>query len=80
MLFYRKVFKQLNFELHKDVIRDVVNCKPNVIEKVLLMLRIKLNRAEWALKQEPPDQQKKGGYGRRESDKPEADQYVGRCL
>lgn len=39
-----------------------------------MMLRVKLNRAEWELKRNPPVKSK-GGGGKRESDKPEADQY-----
>lgn len=74
-LLNRKVFTKLNFELGDDVIRDVITAKPGVIEKVLMMLRVKLNRAEWELKKNPP--KSKGGGGKKESDKPEADQYLG---
>lgn len=74
-LLNRKVFSKLNFELGDDVIRDAITAKPGVIEKVLMMLRVKLNRAEWELKKNPP--KSKGGGGKKESDKPEADQYMG---
>ena len=66
----------MNFELGDDVIRDAITAKPGVIEKVLMMLRVKLNRAEWELKKNPP--KSKGGGGKKESDKPEADQYMGK--
>ena len=41
-----------------------------------MMLRVKLNRAEWELKKNPP--KSKVGGGKKESDKPEADQYMGK--
>ncbi|VDI05274.1 Hypothetical predicted protein [Mytilus galloprovincialis] len=72
----RKVFTKLGFELGDDVMRDVITAKPGVIEKVLMMLRTKLNRAEWELKKQTQTKSK-GGGGRKESDKPEADQYMG---
>ncbi|XP_063433426.1 sperm flagellar protein 1-like isoform X2 [Mytilus trossulus] len=71
----RKVFTKLGFELGDDVMRDVITAKPGVIEKVLMMLRTKLNRAEWELKKQTQTKSK-GGGGRKESDKPEADQYM----
>ncbi|XP_052098256.1 sperm flagellar protein 1-like isoform X4 [Mytilus californianus] len=73
-LMNRKVFTKLGFELGDDVMRDVITAKPGVIEKVLMMLRTKLNRAEWELKKQT--QKSKGGGGKKESDKPEADQYM----
>ncbi|CAG2243256.1 Sperm flagellar protein 1 [Mytilus edulis] len=75
-LMNRKVFTKLGFELGDDVMRDVITAKPGVIEKVLMMLRTKLNRAEWELKKQTQTKSK-GGGGRKESDKPEADQYMG---
>ncbi|XP_045188756.2 sperm flagellar protein 1-like isoform X8 [Mercenaria mercenaria] len=57
----RKVFAKMNFELAEDVINDLCCCKPGMIEKVLLMLQVKIKRAEYA----------RG----RQSDKPEADQH-----
>lgn len=59
------------------MIREVIAAKPGVIEKVLLMLRLKLERAEWELTKQPQHVKHKGKGGRRtESDKPEADQYM----
>ncbi|XP_053406834.1 sperm flagellar protein 1-like isoform X23 [Mercenaria mercenaria] len=60
-LLNRKVFAKMNFELAEDVINDLCCCKPGMIEKVLLMLQVKIKRAEYA----------RG----RQSDKPEADQH-----
>lgn len=76
----RKVLSKLNFTLSDEVIREVVTAKPGVIEKVLLMLRLKLERAEWELTKQPQQSKVKAKGGRRgaESDKPEADQYMGR--
>jgi len=51
----------MNFELGEDVVNDLVSCKAGMIEKVLLMLQVKIKRAEYA----------RG----RQSDKPEADQH-----
>ena len=64
MIYFRKVFKKLHFELADDVIKQVVNSKPFVIERVLLMLRTKIDNIIWekASKQQ-------------QSDQPEADQY-----
>lgn len=56
----RKVFSKMNFELAEDVINDVCCAKPGIIEKVLCMLRIKIERAKYAVHQ---------------NEKPEADQY-----
>ena len=55
----------MNFELAEDVINDVVAAKPGIIEKVLSMLRLKIDRANYAIKQ---------------SEKPEADQHQGMSL
>lgn len=74
------MLSKLNFTLSDEVIREVVTAKPGVIEKVLLMLRLKLERAEWELTKQPQHSKVKAKGGRRgaESDKPEADQYMGR--
>ena len=50
----------MNFELAEDVINDVCQAKPGIIEKVLCMLRIKIERAKYAVHQ---------------NEKPEADQH-----
>ncbi|KAL5016143.1 hypothetical protein ScPMuIL_005732 [Solemya velum] len=68
----RKVFSKLNFELAEDVINDLVNCTSGVVEKVLMMIRIKVNRAEWELKKRPSLLDS----ARKDSDKPEADQNM----
>ncbi|XP_046580938.1 LOW QUALITY PROTEIN: sperm flagellar protein 1-like [Haliotis rubra] len=41
----RKVFDKMNFQLSDDVIRSVSGCKPGVIEKVMLMVRTKIDLA-----------------------------------
>ncbi|XP_052771650.1 sperm flagellar protein 1-like isoform X12 [Mya arenaria] len=58
----RKVFGKMNFELADDVINDLVCCKQGMIEKVLLMLQVKIKRAQYARQHQ--------------SDKPEADQHT----
>ncbi|XP_067945532.1 sperm flagellar protein 1-like [Watersipora subatra] len=58
----RKVFKKLHFELADDVIKQVVNCKPFVIERVLLMLRTKIDTIMWE-------------KHKQQNEQPEADQY-----
>lgn len=61
-MLHRKVFKKLHFELADDVIRQVVNCKPFVIERVLLMLRTKIDTIMWE-------------KHKQQNERPEADQY-----
>ncbi|XP_064601244.1 sperm flagellar protein 1-like [Liolophura sinensis] len=46
-LLNRKVFCKLHFELTDDVIRSICRCEPNIIERVLYMLRVKIDRALW---------------------------------
>ncbi|XP_052771654.1 sperm flagellar protein 1-like isoform X16 [Mya arenaria] len=58
----KKVFGKMNFELADDVINDLVCCKQGMIEKVLLMLQVKIKRAQYARQHQ--------------SDKPEADQHT----
>lgn len=73
----RKVLSKLNFTLGDDVIGDIIMAKPGVIEKFLMMLRRKLERAEWELTKQPLQSTHRAKGGRRpESDKPEADQYM----
>ena len=40
---YRKVLRKLDFEVAEEVIRDVVQCKPYVIERVLIELRQRID-------------------------------------
>lgn len=54
----------MNFELAEDVINDVIAAKPGIIEKVLCMLRIKIERAKYAVMHQ--------------NEKPEVDQHQGR--
>lgn len=49
LIWIRKVFSKLNFSFFDEVIREVIVVKFGVIEKVLLMLRLKLERVEWEL-------------------------------
>jgi hypothetical protein len=39
-----KVFKRLNFELSEEVIDSIVMCKTGTVERVLLLLRTKIDR------------------------------------
>ncbi|XP_033757019.1 sperm flagellar protein 1-like isoform X13 [Pecten maximus] len=64
-LLNRKVFCKLRFELDEQVMRDIANSVPGVLESFLDKLRTKIDHALWHMKMHPP---------RRESDKPEADQ------
>ncbi|XP_061170563.1 sperm flagellar protein 1-like [Saccostrea echinata] len=73
----RKVLSKLNFTLGDDVIGDIIMAKAGVIEKFLMMLRRKLERAEWELTKQPLQSTHRAKGGRRpENDKPEADQYI----
>lgn len=49
LIWIRKVLSKLNFSFFDEVIREVIVVKFGVIEKVLLMLRLKLERVEWEL-------------------------------
>ena len=66
-LLNRKVFKQLRFELSEDVVRQLSNAKVGLIERVLFMLRTRLERVAW----EHQQQQAMKAY---ENERPEADQ------
>ncbi|KAK7090424.1 hypothetical protein V1264_010222 [Littorina saxatilis] len=67
MLLNRKVFKNYRFELSEDIVRNISNAKPGVIERVLFMLRSRIDRSLW--EQQHMDASK--GY---ENERPEADQ------
>ncbi|XP_067656941.1 sperm flagellar protein 1-like [Haliotis asinina] len=76
----RKVFDKMNFQLSEDVIRSVAGCKPGVIEKVMLMVRTKIDLARHQMQK---NKQIAGmmvaGPGRSSrlsSDKPEVDQNM----
>lgn len=69
------MFCKLNFELAEDVISDLIACAPGVVEKVLMMIRIKVDRAEWELKKPSLLDS-----ARKDSDQPEADQNMGKFL
>ena len=45
MVVCRKVFKRLNFELSVDVIEALVSGRVGTIERVLLLMRTKIDRA-----------------------------------
>ena len=53
----------MNFELAEEVIQDLVQAKPGIIEKVLSMLKLKIERAQYAVMHN--------------NEKPEADQHQG---
>ncbi|NWR55964.1 SPEF1 protein, partial [Bucorvus abyssinicus] len=42
----RKVLSQLNFSVPGDMIRQVVQCRPGVVEHVLLLLREKIEERQ----------------------------------
>ncbi|PAA51441.1 hypothetical protein BOX15_Mlig003943g1, partial [Macrostomum lignano] len=62
MLLNWKTFKKLNFELSNDVIDSIINAKAGTIERVLLLLRTKMDRSLY---------EEKAAHA---SDAPEADQ------
>ena len=59
----RKVFSKMNFELTEEVIHNLVQAKPGVIEKVLSMLKVRIERAQYSVMNN--------------NEKPEADQHQG---
>ncbi|NWS63623.1 SPEF1 protein, partial [Chunga burmeisteri] len=42
----RKVLSKLNFSVPHDVIQQVVQCRPGVVEQVLLLLRQKIEEKQ----------------------------------
>ncbi|ESO98403.1 hypothetical protein LOTGIDRAFT_178147 [Lottia gigantea] len=74
-LLNRKVFSKLHFQLSDDVIKSVALCKVGVIEKVLLMLRVKTSKAQFELNHRVKAEQTITPP-RAISDKPEADQNI----
>lgn len=53
----------MHFELAEDVIKQLIQAKPFVIERVLLMLRTKIDTILWEKQKDAQNEQ------------PEADQY-----
>ena len=53
----------MNFELTEEVIHNLVQAKPGVIEKVLSMLKTRIERAQYSVMNN--------------NEKPEADQHQG---
>jgi len=55
----------LNFQLSDEAIRDIVNCKPFVVERMLLELRQSIDLILWEKKKQNT-----------QKDVPESDQYI----
>ncbi|XP_064304843.1 sperm flagellar protein 1 [Phalacrocorax carbo] len=56
----RKVLSKLNFSIPNDVIRQVVQCRPGVVEQVLLLLRQKIEEKQKQSKVVPGPGQEPG--------------------
>ena len=69
LLLNRKVFRQLRFELSEDIVRQLSNAKQGLIERVLFMLRTRLERLLW-------EQQQQATIKMYENERPEADQSL----
>ncbi|KAJ8317085.1 hypothetical protein KUTeg_004989 [Tegillarca granosa] len=71
-----KVFSKLGFEINDDVIRELIGSKPGCIERFLMLLRQKLNDMAYEMQRAKQRQRMQQGGTRKESDQPEADQYM----
>ncbi|CAL1525834.1 unnamed protein product [Lymnaea stagnalis] len=91
-LMNRKVFNKLNFQLTEDLIRELCIGKQGLVERFLMHLRAKIERANWDMHKEAGDRievgnhqtrathrltNPKGSKSKHISDKPEADQNIG---
>ncbi|NWI24665.1 SPEF1 protein, partial [Sula dactylatra] len=56
----RKVLSKLNFSIPDDVIRQVVQCRPGMVEQVLLLLRQKIEEKQKQSKVVPGPGQEPG--------------------
>ncbi|NXK18428.1 SPEF1 protein, partial [Arenaria interpres] len=56
----RKVLSKLNFSIPEDVIRQVVQCRPGIVEQVLLLLRQKIDEKQKQNKVVPGPGQERG--------------------
>ncbi|NWU50188.1 SPEF1 protein, partial [Dromas ardeola] len=56
----RKVLSKLNFSVPDDVIRQVVQCRPGMVEQVLLLLRQKIDEKQKQSKVVPGPGQVRG--------------------
>lgn len=65
-LLNRKVFNKLRLHLAEDVIKDIAVCKAGVVERLLWVLRQRIDRAHWDAKHTP--------LRLTENERPEADQ------
>ncbi|POI22792.1 hypothetical protein CIB84_013460, partial [Bambusicola thoracicus] len=56
----RKVLSKLNFSVPNEVIRQIVQCRPGVVEQVLLLLRQKIEEKQKLVKAVPSPGQEPG--------------------
>lgn len=61
---FRKVLSKLNFSIPEDVIRQVVQCRPGMVEQVLLLLRQKIEEKQKQSKVVPGPGQVSGAWGK----------------
>ncbi|NXE16586.1 SPEF1 protein, partial [Lophotis ruficrista] len=59
----RKVLSKLNFSIPEEVIRQVVQCRPGMVEQVLLVLREKIEEKQKESKAVPGPGQVSGAWG-----------------
>ncbi|KAL8623971.1 hypothetical protein ACOMHN_047191 [Nucella lapillus] len=69
LLMNRKVFKQLNFELSEEIVRQISNATVGTIERFLFFLRSRLDRFKW-------EKQQTTALKTYENERPEADQKL----
>lgn len=91
----RKVFVKLNFQLTEDLIRELCLGKAGLIERFLMHLRAKIEKAMWDMQKDTGERKdiaekvnkssqrmhtNSKGLKPNFNDKPEADQDLSKCL
>lgn len=76
LIYCRKVFSKLGFEINDDVITELICSKSGCIERFLMLLRQKLNDIKYEMERAKQRQKMQQTGFRKESDQPEADQYI----
>ncbi|KAK7008718.1 sperm flagellar protein 1-like isoform X1 [Biomphalaria glabrata] len=89
-LLNRKVFLKLNFQLTEDLIRELCLCKQGLVERFLMHLRAKIEKASWEMHKQSGERNEIAQHQSKtalkmanpknvkykHSDKPEADQNI----
>ena len=92
---FRKVFTKLNFQLTEDLIRELCLAKQGLVERFLMHLRSKIERALWDMSKGAEERNQIAQHQAKSSqrmhtnpkaskssfnDRPEADQNMSECV